>query len=147
MLRTFIKTLGLSLALCFMGQAVCHAAPAKTGTHTPAKGSEERKAILDAMRGVIRKMSGLEVVFVVRHLKANGDWAWAEVDPASADGKQHYESLTGLLHRKNGRWVYVEGPPEFSVCEEDPDCIDPVRYFATLARKYPEASAEIFPKP
>ena len=55
------------------------AASASTaGTHTPAKGSEERKGILDAVRGVIRKMSGLEVVFVVRHLKVNKDWATSD---------------------------------------------------------------------
>ncbi len=47
----------------------------KTETYTPAKGSKDRKAILDALRVVIRKMSGLEVVFVLRHLKANKDWA------------------------------------------------------------------------
>ena len=47
----------------------------KTGTYTPTKGSEDRKAIMDALRVVIRKMSGLEVIFVVRHLKINKGWA------------------------------------------------------------------------
>jgi len=115
-------------------------------THTPAKGSAERKEILDALRVVIRKMSGIEVVFVVPYLKVNQDWAWVEAEPQSADGKQHYETITGLLNRKNGRWIYVEGPPEFAICEEDPDCIDTTRYFKKLSRKYPAAAPGIFPK-
>lgn len=119
----------------------------KTGTYTPAKGSEDRKAILDALRVVIRKMSGLEVIFVVRHLKVNNGWAWIETEPESADGKDHYESMVGLLHKKNGRWTYVEGPPEFAICEQDPDCMDTARYFKKLARKYPAVSPDIFPKP
>ena len=114
--------------------------------YTPAKESAERKAILDSLRTVIRKMSGLEVIFVVRHLKAKNGWAWVEADPQSVDGTQHYEPMTGLVHRKNGRWTYVEGPPEFAVCEQDPDCIDSARYFRKLARKYPAASPDIFPK-
>ena len=119
----------------------------KTGTYTPAKGSEDRKAIMDALRVVIRKMSGLEVIFVVRHFKINEGWAWVETDPKSADGKNHYEPMVGLLHKKNGRWTYIEGPPEFAVCEEDPDCVDTARYFKKLARKYPAASPNIFPEP
>ncbi|MEO8002730.1 MAG: hypothetical protein ABI644_12720 [Arenimonas sp.] len=121
-------------------------APSKTSTHTPAKGSEERKAIMEVLRVMVRKMSGLQVIFVVGHLKVNNDWAWVEAEPASADGSQHYETVTGLLHRENGHWVYVEGPPEFAICEEDPDCADTVRYFKKLSKKYPELSAEIFPK-
>ena len=102
---------------------------------------------MGALRVVIRKMSGLEVIFVVRHLKVNKGWAWVETDPESADGKNHYEPMVGLLHKKNGRWTYIEGPPEFAVCEADPDCIDTARYFKKLARKYPAASPDIFPKP
>ena len=119
----------------------------KTGTYTPATGSEDRKAIMDALRVVIRKMSGLEVIFVVRHLKINKGWAWVEADPESADGKNHYEPMVGLLHKKSGRWTYIEGPPEFAVCEQDPDCVDTARYFKKLVRKYPAASPDIFPEP
>lgn len=119
----------------------------KSGTYTPAKGSEDRKAIMDALRVAIRKMSGLEVIFVVRHLKINKGWAWVETDPKSANGKNHYEPMVGLLHKKNGRWTYIEGPPEFAVCEEDPDCVDTARYFKKLVRKYPAASPDIFPEP
>lgn len=131
----FILFLAMSSLLTMVISPSAYAAEAKmqtttiTGTYTPAKGSEDRKAILDALRVVIRKMSGLEVIFVVRHLKLNNGWAWIETEPESADGKNHYESMVGLMHKKNGRWAYVEGPPEFVICEADPDCIDTTRYF------------------
>ena len=139
-----IHALLFSILLTSVASTSVHSAASQT--HTPAKGSTERKEILDALRVVIRKMSGLEVVFVVPYLKVNQNWAWVEAEPQSADGKQHYETLTGLLNRKNGRWIYVEGPPEFAVCEEDPDCIDTARYFKKLSRKYPATAPDIFPK-
>ena len=149
----FIPFLAMSSLLSIVISPSAYAAEAsvqtatKTGTYTPVKGSEDRKAILDALRVVSRKMSGLEVIFVVRHLKVNNGWAWIETEPESADGKDHYESMVGLLHKKNGRWAYVEGPPEFAICEQDPDCMDTARYFKKLARKYPAVSPDIFPKP
>ena len=151
--RKFTFLLAIVIALTIAVSTSTYAADTKlqnatkSATYTPAKGSEDRKAIMDALRVVIRKMSGLEVIFVVRHLKINEGWAWVETDPESADGKNHYEPMVGLLHKKNGRWTYIEGPPEFAVCEEDPDCVDTARYFKKLARKYPAASPNIFPAP
>ena len=68
--------------------------------------NQNHVTIMDTLRVVIRKMSGLEVIFVVRYLKVNSGWAWVETDPTSADGKEHYEPMVGLLHKKNGRWTY-----------------------------------------
>ncbi|MGH8049673.1 MAG: hypothetical protein ACREPB_03330 [Arenimonas sp.] len=148
--RKFVLVLAVLSAFAGLSSSPVYAqrfATTKTAAYTPAKGSAERKAILDSLRVVIRKMSGLEVIFVVRHLKVNNGWAWVEIDPESADGTQHYEPMVGLIHLKNERWIYVEGPPEVTVCEEDPDCIDSARYFKKLARKYPAVSPDIFPKP
>jgi len=117
-----------------------------TQARTPANGSQERKAITNALRVVAKNMSGLDVVFVVRHLKVNGNWAWVVADPQSVDGTQHYEAMDGLLARKNGRWVYLEGSPEWPICEEDPDCADSARYFKKLGEKYPSLSPDIFPR-
>ena len=36
---------------------------------TPPPGSSLRKAVLDALRQEIKRMHGLDVVFVVRHLR------------------------------------------------------------------------------
>jgi hypothetical protein len=114
--------------------------------YTPNKGSAERQSIMEALRAVVKKMSELDVIFIVTHLKVKNNWAWAEVQPQSKDGTQHYEPLTGLLHKKDGQWRYVEGPPEWTICEEDPDCSDSARYFKKLLKKYTAASADIFPK-
>ncbi len=96
--------------------------------YTPVKGSAERTTIIDALRVVVKKMSDLDVIFVVSHLKLKNNWAWVVAEPQSRDGTQHYETMTGLLQRKNGRWVYVEGPPEAVICDEDPECSDTARY-------------------
>lgn len=117
-----------------------------TEVSTPARESAQRKHILGALRLAVKKMSGLDVVFVVTHLKVGGRWAWVDADPRSADGTQHYEPVGGLLTLEGGRWVYLEGRPEWGVCEEDPDCADSARYFMRLAAKYPGLSPAIFPR-
>lgn len=122
------------------------ASPATAQARTPPKGSPDRKAILAALRGVAKRMSGLDVVFVVRHLKVNGNWAWVVAEPRSADGSQHYETMSGLLTWKSGRWTFLEGPPEWPVCEADPECVDPARYFDALAKKHPGLPRDIFPR-
>lgn len=112
---------------------------------TPARGSGERKAILGVLRAFVKRMSDLDVVFVVRHLKSGCGWGWIEADPQSADGTQHYEPVQALLARRNGRWEYVESPPEWPECETDPDCVDRSHYFRKLAARHPGVPAAIFP--
>lgn len=114
--------------------------------YTPVKGSSDRKGIMGALRIRVKNMSSLDVIFVVTHLKVKDNWAWAEVEPQSKDGARHYEPLTGLLHKKDGYWRYIEGLPEWAICEEDPDCSEPSRYFKKLSKKHPGLSMDIFPK-
>jgi hypothetical protein len=122
-----------------------HKAELEAGAFTPPPGSEERRAIMDALRKVVREMSGLDVVFVVTFLKVQDGWAWVETAPQSADGKNHYEPMSGLLHRAGGAWQYVAGPPEGAVCEEDPDCADQAKFFKKLQKQHPGVPAAIFP--
>lgn len=129
------------LLLLLLFSAAAHAA----SSCRPTDGAASRKGILNAMRGFVKQMSGLDVVFVVRHLKADCNWAWIEAEPQSADGKQRYEPVNALLARRNGKWLYVEGPPEWPICEEDPDCVDRSRYFQKLAARHPGLSPDIFP--
>lgn len=112
---------------------------------TPARGSAERKAMLGVLRTFVKRMSNLEVVFVVRHLKSGCGWGWIEADPQSADGTQHYEQVQALLARRNAGWEYVESPPEWSECEPDPDCVDRSRYFRKVAARHPGVPPAIFP--
>ena len=140
------------LLFCDMAKAApaCQAKPASgaatTATaRTPHRASPERKAILGALRQFVKKMSDLDVIFVVRHLKVECDWAWIETEPQSADGRQHYEPVNALLARRSGTWQYVESPPEWAICEDDPDCADASRYFQKLALRHPGLSPAIFP--
>lgn len=148
----FAFLLLLSTSVPMSANAPGNASPAKvaqvrtTQAHTPAKGSRERTAITKALRVVAKDMSGLDVVFVFRHLRVNGNWAWVDADPRSVDGSQHYESISGLLARKDAGWIFVEGPPEWPICEQDPDCFDSARYFKKIAQRHPGVSPDIFPR-
>ena len=130
------------LLLLFM---LCEPALADSSC-TSVERAASRKAILTEMRTFVRKMSGLEVKFAVRHLGVDCKWAWIETEPQSADGKRRYEPVNALLARRNGRWRYVESPPEWAICEEDPDCADRARYFQKLAARHPGLSSVIFPQ-
>src|SRR5437660_548703 len=43
--------------------------------HTPAKGTDERQAIMDALRG------NQQVVFQVNYLKVHNGWCWVDTTP------------------------------------------------------------------
>lgn len=140
----FIFCLAVFKAPCFAGQKGKRA-EAKTGAYTPPPGSFERKEILDALRKVVRNMSELDVVFVVKYFKVQNGWSWIITEPQSADGKSRYETISGLLKKTDGKWEYLYGPPEGAVCEEDPDCADETRFFRKIKSLYPSAPAGIFP--
>ena len=55
--------------------------------HTPAKGSTERKALLDALRPTIEETLGIEVVFEVRNLKVQGAFAFGDLVPRRKNGQ------------------------------------------------------------
>src|SRR5689334_18857987 len=74
--------------------------------HEPAKGSAERKAILDALRAV--QFPKQEVVYVVNYLKVHNDWAWVDVSPQDKKGKPVAEGGIALMHCKKGKWGYVD---------------------------------------
>ncbi len=85
------------------------------------------------------KQDRKNVVLKVPYLKVNGGWAWIQVNPESADGKQHYESQSGLLREKAKKWTLLEWMP----AEEGTDY---KAYFKNLKAKYPQAPRDIFPQ-
>ena len=109
---------------------------------TPAPGTSVRKALLDCVREELKHMHGLELVFVVQHLKVKDGWAWIHVRPQSADGLQHYEDVTALLTMKDGKWTVAEMP-----CMEvdTPGCLDSPAFFAGLGKRYPQMPPAILP--
>ena len=111
----------------------------QTHAYTPAKGSSERKAILDAARAPIEKMLSRKVVLVVHYLKVHEGWAWLTVDPQTPDGAEHFESLSGLFHEQKGQWTLMEWMPSEEGTDEK-------AYFKKVKAKYPSAPHDIFPQ-
>jgi hypothetical protein len=91
--------------------------------YTPEKGSTERKAILDGLRVPVEKELKQKVIFVVDHLKVQGNWAFVSGTPQGADGErpnytgtQYQEAIDAdmfdnnyfaLLKKTGGKWRVV----------------------------------------
>ena len=130
--------LGVILAaLC-----ICTYVQASGSNLTPLPGNPLRKAVLDALRLEVKRIHGLDVVFVVEHLKVKNGWAWAHTLPQSPDGSNRYEDVSALLRLQDGVWAVAEIP-----CGEDenPDCLNGPGYFSGLQGRFPGIPTEIFP--
>lgn len=102
---------------------LCATAPAQDAARTPAAGSAERKAVLDALRVPVEKELKKKVVFKVDALKVQGAWAFVRGVPQQPGGKAMdyrgtvYEQaiadgafddwVCALLRREGGRWRVV----------------------------------------
>jgi hypothetical protein len=89
---------------------------------TPAAGSAERKAILDALRPSVEARIGPNVEFVVSILNVEGNWAFVHAEPRRKGGKQidgrayfphEWDDMDGItstaiLRYQNKRWNLVE---------------------------------------
>ena len=107
--------------------------------HTPPEGSAERNAIIQATQHALARQGRKNLVLVVASLKVHNGWAWIQVNPQSADGKQHYESQSGLLQQTTKGWTLLEWMP----AEEGTNY---KKYFKNLKAKYPSAPPDIFPQ-
>src|SRR5947207_15419285 len=72
--------------------------------HTPPDGSAERNAILQAVHHALARQGRKNVVLIVPYLKVHNGWAWIQVNPQSANGKQDYVSQYGLLQLLATTW-------------------------------------------
>jgi hypothetical protein len=144
MKRRFMVLLALLAGLGLNGSAA--AAQNQGGPHTPAKGSPERQAIMDALRDDFLKQGGQRVVFQVNYLKVHQGWAWADVTPLDDKGKAIAEGGPALLRHEKGAWAVAD----LSAVADDPD--DPLGpmdpsplYIKNLQKKYPGVPTDIFP--
>lgn len=130
-------------------QAGAWAAPVVTpesAAVTPAPGTPERKAIMNALRATGMQGEGeWRTVFVVEYLKVADGWAWTHTLPQTANGMNKFEPVSALLEKKGGRWSVVAFRPCCGDCADDPDCADDRRYFKRLHEQFPEVPVEIFP--
>lgn len=137
-LLIFLSVTALLLAM----QSFALEAEPKKSTVTPPPGSAERKLILDALRGKVQQLHGLEVVFVVRHLRVKDGWAWVHALPQSPDGVSRYEDVSALLRKSGAAWGVVELP----CAEEGNDhCLGSPDYFRLLKERFPNLPLDILP--
>jgi hypothetical protein len=147
----FLRSIFLAIALCviswftvplsFAADNEAKAASSNSNL-TPLPGNPQRKAILDALRAELKRLHGMDLLFVVQYLKVKDGWAWVDALPQSPDAQQHYEDVSALLQLQNGLWKLVELP-----CTEveNPECLGDPGYFAGLMQRFPGVPAEIFP--
>jgi hypothetical protein len=111
--------------------------------HTPAPGTVERKALLEALRVKVKELHGLDVIFVIRTMNVSDGWAWVHTLPRSGDGSGSYEDFYALLRRDKGGWHVAEIP-----CTEpdSPECLDSPGYFRKLAARFPGLPSSILPQ-
>ncbi|HEX8242267.1 MAG TPA: hypothetical protein VF541_02180 [Longimicrobium sp.] len=112
--------------------------------HTPARGSAERSAIMNALRAHRRRFDARPVIFVVNYLRVQRGWAWAVVAPRSPDGRSQFEEESSLLRLRAGRWQVVEGMPAFGEREGTPDEED-CAWFQHLRRRFTSLPVAILP--
>jgi hypothetical protein len=118
------------------------AANAQGKVHSPAKGSAERAAILEALRG------GDALKFQVHYLKVHNGWAWIDTTPLDTSGRPVAEGGPNLLHFESGKWMIID----LSTVPEDPN--DPLGpedaskvFVANIRKTFAGVPADIFPKP
>jgi hypothetical protein len=133
------------------GMMLCTVSAASAGpVETPGKGSPLRAAILDGLRKTepLHKLSQewhAKIVFTDVTIRRVGDWAWVASSPMSEDNKNHFESVSGIMHQsKKGEWQMVE-----FVSDEIASADDPQQEFRKwqmqFAKKHGECPAAIFP--
>jgi hypothetical protein len=91
--------------------------------HEPAKGSAERKAILDAIRPAIEAQMRGPVEFSINVMLSDGDWAFVganpqrpgggEIDPETTAFAGQSDTMDGLttyalVRYGNGRWNHID---------------------------------------
>ncbi|MBD3790467.1 MAG: hypothetical protein IE885_08945 [Campylobacterales bacterium] len=140
----FIVLMALSVTTSFaLAKDIESTKQSSSFSFTPPPGDPVRIQILDTLRQEVKKMNGVEAVFVVSYLKVKDGWAWVHTLPQSADGTNHYEDISALLHVENGVWKIVEIP-----CTEieNPECLGEPGYFGTLKKRFPDLPSQILPE-
>jgi len=123
--------------------------------HTPERGSEERQAIMDALRASLDNHQSPyyqphrgTITFVVNVLKVHNGWAWMNGYPQSTSSQDSFGEFSGfLLHSENGKWSVMSLPPMVN----DPDDPENLGYpgrrdVEKIRQKYPKIATDIFPK-
>ena len=114
----------------------------EAAAHSPAKGTAERQAILDGLRG------DQQVQFQVHFIKVHNGWCWVDTTPLGKDGRPTAEGGPNLLHLEDGKWKVKD----LSTVPDDPK--DPLgaedaspTFVRNVMKTFPGVPRDIFPKP
>jgi len=142
----------LSLLLCsvvliFGYAAAAHGQPQTTDhLRTPAQGSPERKAILEAVHAEYKEGADQPAQFRVNYLKVHHGWAWINVTPLDAAGKPVADPAPLLFYNDNGKWT-AKDLNNFSTVLDSEGPQDPgPQYIKELQKQYPGVPVDIIPK-
>src|SRR3954463_3994436 len=105
---TNVRALSLALlgsALLIFSFSALAQPSANDQLHTPAQGSPERKAILDAVREEYKEGDDHPAEFKVNYLKVHNGWAWIDVTPLDASGQPVADPAPLLFHNDDGKWT------------------------------------------
>ena len=137
-MKTRLLILFVLTSLCAV---VGFAQKAEPAAHVPAKGSPERQAILDALRG------DQQVQFQVHFIKVHNGWCWVDTTPLDKNGRATAEGGPNLLHLEDGKWKVKD----LSTVPEDPR--DPLgaedaspNFVRNVMKTFPGVPRDIFPK-
>lgn len=114
---------------------------------TPAKGSPERKAILDAVREEYKEGEDHPAEFQVNYLKVHNGWAWIDVTPLNDSGKPVADPAPLLFYNEKGKWMAkdLNDVPMGGDDHDGPHDPSP-KYIKALQKKYPGLPSDIIPK-
>ncbi len=126
--------LSISIVLFLLLTAAAQNNFAQSAPYTPAKGSAERKAILDGVRKY-RKV--LNEVYMPREFKVQNGWSFVSADDPNEPGVD--TAAFDVLLRKTGKvWKVMD---EVSHAEG----ADWRREIGRIRKKFPKAPSGIFP--
>ncbi len=110
----FLLSLVLISAVCVSAQAV----------HSPGKGSQERKDIVDALRVPVKKSLKQDVIFIINDLNVSGTWAFLGGAPQTPSGDapdysgtiyaEEFENgafdnnIFALLRKSGSKWKVIK---------------------------------------
>lgn len=117
--------MGKKIVVAALGALMCATMPSSPAyaqaVHSPAVGSQERAAILDALRPSIEAELGSNIEFVVEQISVKNGVALVHAHPQRRGGRQidarrfyqRYDDMggigvTGILRLSRGRWNLIE---------------------------------------
>lgn len=141
MLVKIMKTTAITLLVA--------AAAAAQSVYTPAKGSPERKAILDALRIPVERELKQKITFNARYFNVSGRWAFVGGDPLAIGGgrpdyrgTEYQQAIDADMFDNNFFAILQKTGTKWKVVHYDIGCTDVC--YASWWRRF-KAPKRIFP--